>query len=87
MPNSENHGQRAVVADVGRHEAEGVAHSLGVADNGAAAFDRQIQPLVRIDCQTVGALDALVQSGGLFGQDAEAAVSAVDVEPQSFALA
>ena len=55
--NSLNHGIAASSRKIRRHEAEGVTHRLRVADDCAAAFHRDVEPLVRIDAEAVGAID------------------------------
>ena len=73
---------RGIVAKIGRHEAEGVAHGRGVADDGAPTFDGDVEPLVRIDAKAVGPLDAGKQRARRLGEYRDAAVGRVDMQPQ-----
>ena len=61
----------------------GVAGDLRVAVHEGARVERGEQPLVRIDDEAVGALDAGEQMAHARGGEAGAAIGAVDVEPRA----
>ena len=69
--------------EVARHLGVCAACSFRVAVDDGRAVERREQPLVRIDRDRVGGLDAAKQRPGPFGEQCGAAVGGVDVQPQA----
>ncbi len=80
-------GQRRVIAEMRRHERERVSHRLAVAHQRAAALDRDVHPLVRVDRGAVGAAQTVEQRPELGDQRRRTAVRGVDMKPQRLAPA
>ena len=71
------------VAQVVGGDLEGEAQTVGVAHEQRATFERLEEPLVRIERHGVGALHPRERRAPPVGQDGEAAVGGVDVQPQA----
>ena len=78
---------REVVGVVFLFNAECVAQHAGIFHEQTAKLVRLEQPLVRIECDGIGASQAGKCCAAAFGDNGSRAVCAVDMQPQSFALA
>src|SRR5439155_25602541 len=75
------------VAQVVGDDLEGVQQLTSLAHEETSDFERLIEPLVRVERDGVGELEAARRSAAALAEHREGAVRAVDVEPDAALLA